>query len=81
LTEAEVQTVIVKLNLIAGLDAEDQTYAPFAEVIQAKLLGRPDDRTARTGRRRPPASYGLQMDTDQKIFQVYSDVERSLSIV
>jgi hypothetical protein len=43
-TEVDVEEVIVKLNLVAGLEPNDQTYAPFADALRAKLLApRPDN--------------------------------------
>jgi hypothetical protein len=39
LSEADADEVIVKMNLIAGLDPDDQTYASFANVIRARLVG------------------------------------------
>jgi hypothetical protein len=43
-TEADVEEIIVKLNLVTGLKPDDPTYAPLADAFRAKLLEpRPND--------------------------------------
>jgi hypothetical protein len=49
-TEADVDELIARLNLVTGLESDDQTYAPFANAFRAKLLPpRPDDESSPGG--------------------------------
>jgi len=50
LTEADVDELIARLNLLTGLESDDQIYAPFANAFRAKLLPpQPDDESSPGG--------------------------------